>query len=307
MTGTSRILLVLAAAGAGFGGGLLAHAIQPAPKAARADVPPREAGVPAEARDLQARERIDLLARRLEDRLTGLERRLAARVASEGAAAAERAADATETRETRETTDAAEARDGDVSGGRVVETLLQELRSRPYTHARSERLFGHLSRRHGEIASTIERLREAVARDSKNPHLHAALGTALSAKTAFGTPPGPEQGRVWAEAEQAFQRAIELDPDHWEARYSLAFGDSMAPEFVGLRPRAVRRFKELVEIQERQAPAEDHVLAYMRLGTLYKDAGNRKKARATWERGLERHPGAAQLEQALALIGEDGR
>ena len=35
----------------------------------------------------------------------------------------------------------------------------------------------------------------------------------------------------------------------WEARYSLAFGDSMAPEFVGLRPKVIEQFEELMAIQ----------------------------------------------------------
>jgi TolA-binding protein len=78
----------------------------------------------------------------------------------------------------------------------------------------------------------------------------------------------------------------------------------MAPEFVGLRPRAIRQFEELVEIQEKQPKAPEHVEVYLRLGTLLKDAGNVKKARETWQRGLDRFPDDRRPVDALALVEE---
>ncbi len=298
MTGGRILVVVLVAGGAGFGGGMLAQALRSAPQAARADAQPGERTLAPRA-DGVARERIDTLARRLDGRLDELEKRSSVGRVSDGAGGADVGGQQT---------------DGDAPGGRAdlanrsapgpVADLVTELASRPYTHRRSERLFGHLARKHGEIASTIARLKKALAKDPDNPHLHAALGTALTAKTAFATAPGPEQGTVWREAEKSFQKAIELKPDHWEARYSLAFGDSMAPEFVGLRPRAIKRFEALIELQEQQAHADDHALAYMRLGTLYKDAGNARKARAVWDRGRQRHPKSEPLGQALKLIGK---
>ena len=44
---------------------------------------------------------------------------------------------------------------------------------------------------------------------------------------------------------------------------------------------------------------------YARLGTLYKDAGNAKKAREVWERGRERFPEDKTLTAALELIGKE--
>lgn len=292
MSGIGRVVLVLAVGGAGFGGGLLAQALRPAPAPAR--LPARRVEAPVVQVDRVARERIDALAQRVDRGFEALDRRL------ERAAGDARPAPRTEPpRGNDDKPDAARVE----TRGPVI-TLVDEFRTEPYTHRRSQQFFNHLARRHAAIGPAIAQLRKAIARDPTNPNLHAALGTALSAKTAFETPPGPEQGTVWAEAEKSFQKAIELDPNQWEARYSLAFGDSMAPEFVGLRPRAIKRFEDLVEIQERQPPAEDHVLAYVRLGTLYKDAGNTEKARAVWQRGLERHPENEALTQALALLGK---
>ena len=78
----------------------------------------------------------------------------------------------------------------------------------------------------------------------------------------------------------------------------------MAPEFAGLRPSAIRQFEELMRIQETRAPAEEHSQVYLRLGTLYKDAGNPKKARAIWKRGLKRHPESEQLREVVSILEE---
>jgi tetratricopeptide (TPR) repeat protein len=277
------------AALAGLGGGVLAPRPERAAVRAAAAPPP-----PAHALD----PRIEALLHRV----AALEVRPPASAAPTPASAEKKVAPAPpheeETEPVRSEPDAADA---------VVALIEQLVARQPYSHERSERFFEHLSRRHGDIDGAIRRLRAAIVRDPKNAQLHAALGTALAAKTAFATPPGPEQGTVWDEAEAAFKQAIELDPDHWEARYALAFGDSMAPEFVGLRPRAIERFEELMDLQERGAPSDDHVLVYARLGTLYKDAGNTAKAREVWRRGLARFPASQELEQSLKLLGEEPR
>jgi len=43
----------------------------------------------------------------------------------------------------------------------------------------------------------------------------------------------------------------------------------------------------------------------MRLGTMYKQAGNMKKARGIWKRGLDRHPADEQLRNAIKIAAED--
>jgi tetratricopeptide (TPR) repeat protein len=182
--------------------------------------------------------------------------------------------------------------------------LLAGVLGRAFGYREAETLFETLARDRGSIGDVIARLEKEIAANPRNADLHAALATAYGAKTAFDTPPGPEQGTVWEKAERAYDEAIRLDPGHWQARYGRAFGDSMAPEFVGLRPRAIRQFEELVQIQEKQPKAPEHVEVYLRLGTLLKDAGNVKKARETWQRGLDRFPEDKRLVDALALVEE---
>jgi len=59
-----------------------------------------------------------------------------------------------------------------------------------------------------------------------------------------------------------------------------------------------------MEIQEQKPPAPEHVEVHMRLGTLYKDAGNPKKAQEVWRRGLDRFPEDKRLTEDLALVEE---
>ena len=184
------------------------------------------------------------------------------------------------------------------------EDVLDGILGRTYGYAESQSLFRRLSRNHGAIDDTIARIEAEIARNPRNADLHAALATAYAAKTAFATPPGPEQGTVWAKAGKAYDEAIRLDPEHWQARYDKAFGDSMAPEFVGLRPRAIQGFEDLMRIQEKKPSAPEHVEVYVRLGTLLKDAGNVKRAREIWQRGLERFPEDQRLVEAMALLEE---
>ncbi len=180
---------------------------------------------------------------------------------------------------------------------------LSDIVGKKFDHKLSDRFFYRLTRSPDRIDSLIGKIRQEIKKDPTNADLWCAIATAYGARTATMTH-GPEQGAVWELAVQAYDEAIRLDKNHWEARYGKAFGTSMAPEFVGLRPEAIRQFEELVDVQERQAPTEEHVLVYTRLGTLFKNAGNVKRAREVWEQGLRRFPSNKQLVESLELIGD---
>ena len=150
----------------------------------------------------------------------------------------------------------------------------------------------------------IAALEKAIAADPSNPDLYTALASAHVSKLAAGLADGPAAGPVYAKAIQAYDKAIELNPEHWDARYYKAFTTSMAPEVVGLRPMSIRLFEDLVQRQEALPKQDDFRRTYMRLGTLYKDAGNTEKAKALWTRGLERFPDDSAIRAALDVLEE---
>ena len=181
---------------------------------------------------------------------------------------------------------------------------VQSLGNKQFDAKARNKLLTLLSVHKEKIDETIKGLLAAVKEDPGNAELQTALASAYTAKTAFGTNVGAAQGIVFMKAVAAYDKALELNPDHWTARFGKAYDTSMAPEFVGLRPQAIRQFEALVERQESRSPQKEFAQTYMRLGTLYKDAGNADKARAMWKRGIEQYPDNKAIRDALEIIGE---
>jgi len=163
------------------------------------------------------------------------------------------------------------------------------------------KLFTRLTRDPKQIAGALERIQAAIADDPANAELRVALGTALVAKLQNDTPPGVQQGIVWGQADAAYAKAIELDPGHWTARYSRAFGTSFIPAQFGRRPDAIKQFEELISIQEQDAPKPEYAQSYFQLGRLYGESGNVEKAREIWRRGLALFPDDEQLKETLEV------
>ncbi len=141
------------------------------------------------------------------------------------------------------------------------------------------------------VLAEIERL---AALEPNNPDLQAELGQAYIQKL-FDVGMGP-MAAVWGEkADEAFDRALELDEGHWEARFTKAVSLSNWPTFLGKSGEAIRQFEILVEQQERAAPSSRHAQTYYFLGNMYDQNGEREKALAIWRRGLERFPRSEML------------
>jgi tetratricopeptide (TPR) repeat protein len=180
-----------------------------------------------------------------------------------------------------------------------IEDLMRSLRGRKLGPDDTNRLFAWLTVRKDRIGSVIAAIQKEIEADPANPELQVALATAYVADLTNNTMPGPQQGIVWMKASAAYDAAIKLEPEHWTARFGKAFGTSMAPEFIGMRPEAIRQFEELLEIQKRK-PRDPHFAdTYFRLGTLYKDTGNIEKARELWSEGLRQFPDNEELKGTI--------
>ncbi|MEQ1894866.1 MAG: hypothetical protein ABL998_20175 [Planctomycetota bacterium] len=142
-----------------------------------------------------------------------------------------------------------------------------------------------------QVVAEIERLAENSPND---PDLASEVGKAYIQKL-FDVGVGPLAG-VWGEkADKAFDHALELDPEHWDARFEKAVALSNWPAFLGKQGEAARQFELLREQQERSAPKASHASTYFFLGNLYDQMGERDKAAAVWARGFELFPDSDQL------------
>jgi tetratricopeptide (TPR) repeat protein len=145
------------------------------------------------------------------------------------------------------------------------------------------------------VLAAIEREAELAP---NNPDLQNELGKAYLQKL-FDVGIGPMAG-VWGEkADRAFDRALELDETHWEARFSKALSLSNWPTFLGKQNESMRHFEILIEQQERSAPAPEHAQSYTFLGNLYDQAGDHEKALELWKRGAQRFPEDSSLRAKL--------
>lgn len=164
--------------------------------------------------------------------------------------------------------------------------------------------FWELARTTGIVGELMKQLEDDVETNPGDNDLRMNLAQAYIAKL-LSIPGGPEQG-VWAmKAEKQWKAVLERDPDHWDARYSLAFSWSMYPEFLNKTPDAIKEFEKVREVQERQTPQAKHAQTYVQLAILYRRQGNTKGAREVLQAGAERHPDDAGIQKALASMGDD--
>ena len=115
-------------------------------------------------------------------------------------------------------------------------------------------------------------------------------------------PPGMEQA-VWSnKAVAQWEAVLKTDPEHWDARFSLAFNWSMWPDFLNKTPDAIREFEKVREVQERSTPDEKHAQTYFQLSRLYQKQGKSDKAKEALRAGLTRFPQDAELKKALESL-----
>jgi tetratricopeptide (TPR) repeat protein len=139
------------------------------------------------------------------------------------------------------------------------------------------------------IDAVVSEIERQAALAPNNPDLQSELGKAYLQKL-FDVGIGP-MAAAWGEkADKAFDRALELDDTHWEARFEKALALSNWPEFLGKRGEAIAQFELLVKQQEDAPRQPRQAWTYFFLGNMYDQAGQHEKAEATWRHGLERFP-----------------
>lgn len=149
-------------------------------------------------------------------------------------------------------------------------------------------------RESGRIDGVLAEIERQAELAPNNPDLQNELGKAYLQKL-FDVGVGP-MAAVWGEkADHSFDRALELDETHWEARFQKALALSNWPAFLGKQGESMRNFEILMNQQERATPASHHAYTYLFLGNLYDQTGEHEKALETWKRGSTRFPKSAEL------------
>jgi len=153
----------------------------------------------------------------------------------------------------------------------------------------------------GVLDEVIAAVEARVEADPGNPDRHFELGSSYLQKI-FEVGNGPEAG-VWAtKADKSFDAALEIDPQHWESRFSKAVSLTFWPPVFGKQTEAIRQFEVLVGQQAQSGMTDPkYAQTHLLLGNMYQQSGNLEKAIASWEAGLAAFPGSEQLQAQLDL------
>ena len=140
----------------------------------------------------------------------------------------------------------------------------------------------------GQLHELLEAMEEHMAGLPETAVKHADRARAYY--EAARALPTNEDGNWWVDSDDAYSHALELDPDHWDARYEKARNMSFWPVAYGGQAQAIRHFEVLVESQRASSPSPREAKTYVWLGNLYDQQGRRADAEALWREGLARHP-----------------
>lgn len=108
------------------------------------------------------------------------------------------------------------------------------------------------------------------------------------------------KGVLATKADAAFNEALDIDPNQWDARFLKATSLSFWPPVMGKQPEAVKHFEILVQQQEATGGKRGgYDQTYLYLGNLYAQQGKADKAKEMWQRGLDLFPDNDALREKM--------
>lgn len=179
-----------------------------------------------------------------------------------------------------------------------LDATLRKLRDPATTHEDEQELWQQIAAA-GEVQEAIDALEEMAENDPANADLQVDLGYAYIQKLFTENNP-MAKGTLAMQADGCYDRALQLDPEHWEARFSKAISYSFWPAITGKQAEAVKQFETLIGQQEKSnARKPEYASTYTLLGNLYKAQGKADLAKQTYEKGLVLFPDDGDLKAAM--------
>ncbi len=186
----------------------------------------------------------------------------------------------------------------EVSPEKRLADALAALENPELTDTERQKIWAEIAKA-GLVDQLLAQFEELAKLAPNDPDAQVELGSAYLQRL-FQATPGPEQGQWAGKADKAFDAALALDANHWEARFSKAVSLSFWPPIFGKQKEAVTHFETLLS-QQSQSSAKDPRFAqtHLLLGNLYQQSGNAAKASETWTAGLALYPDNASLKERL--------
>lgn len=184
----------------------------------------------------------------------------------------------------------------DVAGMTIPE-IVRLLDQNALDHDQQQQLFEEL-RATGRLDEYVAEIERLAAENPTDPALQVALGNAYLQKL-FGVKGGMEAGTWAMKSDGAFGKALDLDPENWEARFLKAVSLSNWPAFLGKGREAIDHFEILVEQQESMAPRPEFAQTYLFYGNVLAASGDPDEALSIWRQGLRLYPDVVELREAV--------
>ena len=186
-------------------------------------------------------------------------------------------------------------------GTALSEDEFEELRKKVFenvaTDAEKEKYWKLVREKPGLLDDLIKELEKAAADSPRDKEALRHLSDDYLAKL-MAVPDGMQKG-AWSNKMIATERKIlDVDPQDWDARYSIGINYSFWPEQFNKRPDAIKEFDTLRRIQEGRPPEPKFAQTYLQLRQLYLKEGRVDDAKAILEEGLRRFPEDGELIKA---------
>ena len=179
-----------------------------------------------------------------------------------------------------------------------ISQLLETLVSPQATYAQKQAAWKEL-RDTGKLDEAITELEQAVKTDPSAAEYSAALGQAYLQKLQT-IQDSRDQAILAMKADQAFDQALNVDPNNWDARFYKAAALSHWPAEMNKSQDVIENFSVLIEQQETQPPQPQFAQSYLRLGEQYQKSGYPDLAVEMWQRGAALFPSNQALQTKLA-------
>ncbi len=158
-------------------------------------------------------------------------------------------------------------------------------------------------RTNGNLEAVTADLKQLAVQNPTDPEIPTTLGEAdineiRALKAAGGS--DDQIGVLALQADQAFDAALQIDPNNWEAqfvKYSTLFYWPANPQTDN---QAVQGLTSLIDQQQNMPSSPQFAQTYVMLGNEYQKIGQPDKALATWELGAQEYPADSTLQQKIA-------
>jgi tetratricopeptide (TPR) repeat protein len=179
----------------------------------------------------------------------------------------------------------------------TIETAMAQLCDPEATYAQRTAIWEKVNKA-GMLDAVVKSMEERAAREPNNPDVKVDLGNAYLQEVFAASP--MSKGKWAMKANDSFDAALELNPEHWEARFTKAVSLSNWPAFLGKQSQAISEFETLIKQQNAGPKKDEHAQTYLYLGNMYQGTGSVAKAIEAWQKGLELFPDNADLKQHIA-------